>query len=343
MPAEKISLNDYDYALPEEAIAQYPASTRESSRLCVFNRGKIDHKNFPDIIGYFNKGDCLVLNDTRVIPARLFGAKKTGGKVEIFLLEKGADNDWNVVGRPGRYMKKGEKLFFPNNITGEIITDNSDGGKRVVRFSANAEALFSIGHVPLPPYIRRDDEAIDKERYQTVYADKPGAVASPTAGLHFTPEILKALEDKGVTIARTTLHVGIGTFRLIASEDVRDHKVDKEAYEISQAACDAVNRTRERGGRVFSAGTTVANTLETAARQGLPLAPQNAQSDLFIHPPFEFKVVDALITNFHMPRSTLLLLVCAFAGYESITNMYGEALKKGYRFLSYGDATLLLK
>jgi S-adenosylmethionine:tRNA ribosyltransferase-isomerase len=343
MPLENCHLQNYDYDLPEERIAQYPAKAREASRLCVMNKGKLEHRKFPDIVEYFREGDCLVINDTKVIPARLFGAKKTGGKVEVFLLEKGTDHEWIVVGRPGRNMRKGEKLFFPNGVTCEIITENFEKGKRVVRFSAPPDELFEIGHVPLPPYIRRDDEAADRDRYQTVYAEKPGAVASPTAGLHFTEDLLKEIQGKGVEIAKTTLHVGLGTFRLIEAEDVRHHKMDKESYSVDARACEIINQTKERGGRVFAAGTTSAKAVETAAQWGLPLFPQEGKSDLFIYPGFEFKIIDALITNFHMPRSTLMLLVSAFAGREIIRNMYEEALKREYRFLSYGDATLLIK
>ncbi len=343
MVTEKINLSDYDYQLPDACIAQYPSKTREASRLCVYKEGKFEHRMFPDIIEYFSKGDCLILNNTKVIPARLFGKRKTGGKVEIFLLEEKENNEWEVLGRPARYMHKGERLYFDNDISCEITSDAYDSGKRIVRFSTSKDVLFKIGHVPLPPYIRRDDEPFDSERYQTVYADKPGAVASPTAGLHFTPDIIDKIKAKGVEIAKITLHVGIGTFRLIDSEDVRKHEMHEEFFEIDETACDIINNARAQGGRVFSVGTTSAKAVETAARNNVPLHPMKGMSDLFIYPGFKFNVIDALITNFHMPRSTLLLLVSAFAGYDVIMGMYKEAMDKGYRFLSYGDSTLLFK
>lgn len=339
---EHLNLQDFDYELPQELIAQFPAEPRDSSRLCVFSDNRIAHRRFSDITDYFRKGDCLVLNDTKVIPARLLGSKKTGGQVEVFLLEKGSDQDWIVMGRPGRYLRKGEVLYFDQDITAEVLTDNLEKGKRVVRFSASTEALFSIGHVPLPPYIRRDDLSTDRDRYQTVYAEKEGAVAAPTAGLHFTPVILEKLKAKGVAVAKTTLHVSLGTFRPIEVDDIRHHKMDAEYFEVGQEACQTINSVRAAGGRIFAAGTTAAKALESAAQWGMPLGPHQGKSDLFIHPGFEFKVVDALITNFHMPKSTLLLLVSAFAGYHNLMNMYREAVKEQYRFLSYGDATLLI-
>ncbi|MFH0920860.1 MAG: tRNA preQ1(34) S-adenosylmethionine ribosyltransferase-isomerase QueA [Fibrobacterota bacterium] len=339
-----LPLSDYDYFLPEARIAQHPAERREDSRLAVlWPQGPVEHRSFPDFVDYISEGDCLVLNDTRVIPARLFGKKATGGKAEIFLLERQNENEWIIMGRPGRYLRAGEIFSFDRGITGEILEWMGEEGKRRMRFSVTGADLFNIGRIPLPPYINREAENRDTERYQTVYAEKDGAVAAPTAGLHFTNAILQRIMKKGVRVIRVTLHVGLGTFRPVSCDDMTQHRMEPEWCEVSQEACDAVNATRAAGKRVFAAGTTSAKALETAARAGLPLKPFRGRSDLYIHTPFEFRAVDALLTNFHMPKSTLLLLVSAFAGRDRILSLYREALEGEYRFLSYGDATLLLR
>ena len=342
MPMEQISLADYDYALPEDRIAQRPAVERDHARLIICDRGAIVHAAFPDIVDFLNSADCLVLNRTKVIPARLMGRRATGGKTEVFLLQQTDANEWITIGRPGRNLRTGARLFFDHDITAEVLDDSLAEGKRLMRFSASREELFSIGAVPLPPYIRRDADALDRERYQTVFAQTEGSSAAPTAGLHFTEALLNRIRAKGVSLAYVTLHVGLGTFRPITVERVEEHAMEKEAYAIDKEACDTINRTMRQGGRVVAVGTTVAKTLETAALACFPLAPAAGASDLFIRPGFTFRVVNALVTNFHMPRSTLLLLVAAFAGKENLFSLYTEALKRQYRFLSYGDATLFI-
>jgi S-adenosylmethionine:tRNA ribosyltransferase-isomerase len=343
MSTGEINLQNYEYALPEKKIAQYPAENRENAKLCILHGGKIVHERFSRIVDFLESGDCLVLNNTKVIPARLLGQKKTGAGVEVFLLEQLNDFEWITIGRPGKHLKKGNRIYFEQDIHCEVLEDDLEEGRRHIRFSAEKEALFGIGSIPLPPYVKRQAEESDACRYQTVYASKAGAVAAHTAGLHFTADILDCLAKKGVATAFITLHVGLGTFRPVSERGVSAHRMEKEFCEIDQKACDIINRTKERGGRIIAAGTTVVKTLETAAQRGVPLLPFADKSNLFIYPPFVFKTVDGMVTNFHMPRSTLLLLVSAFAGHENIMRMYKEALKNGYRFLSYGDATLLLE
>lgn len=338
-----ITLADIDYPLPAEAIAERPAETRDHARLCVLNHGKIEHRLFSDLPGFLKAGDCLVLNDTRVIRARLLGKRPTGGRVEVFLLEKITETDWTVMGSPGRALKEGQSVLFDRGIHAEVMAVDERDGKRTVRFSAPASEVLSLGAMPLPPYIRREADETDALRYQTVYAREDGSVAAPTAGLHFTETLLDEIRGRGAAVVFVTLHVGLGTFKPVTEQDVSRHKMEKERFEIGPETCEAVRKTKERGGRVFAAGTTTVRTLESAALKGLPLAPMAGETDLFIRPPFEFKIVDAMITNFHMPRSTLLLMVSAFAGLDDILRLYREALDREYRFLSYGDATLLLR
>jgi S-adenosylmethionine:tRNA ribosyltransferase-isomerase len=343
MSLTSVDIADYDYELPNELIAQYAAEPRDSSRVCVLNQGKIEHPGeFKSIVDYFREGDCLVVNNTRVIPARLTGQRNSGGRVEIFLLEQGAEFEWIVMGKPGRALRKGERILLADGITAEVVAAPYSDARRIVRFSCSHDELFKIGTIPLPPYIKRDIEENDNKRYQTLFAKERGAVAAPTAGLHFTDRLIAGLKEKGVHIAEITLHVGLGTFKPVTSVDATEHKVDKEWYSVGKDACTIINRTREQNGKIFSAGTTVAKALESAALAGVPLMPISGKSNLYIYPPFRFRIVDALITNFHVPRSTLLLLVSAFAGKENILAMYREAVKRKYRFLSYGDATLLI-
>lgn len=342
MHSGPLLLADYDYPLPDERIAQNPPAERGGSRLCVLNRGKIEHRRFADIADYFKPGDCLVVNDTRVLPARLHGKRKSGGRVEVFLLEHEGDDRWSVLGKPSRGFRQGEELLFDRDIRCTVLDAHTSDDKRRVQFSAAPAKLYAVGTIPLPPYIRRDADDNDRDRYQTVFARADGAVAAPTAGLHFTPELLDRIRAGGVEVVSVTLHVGLGTFRPVITEDVTQHRMEREAYRIPAESADAVLRVKARGGRVFAAGTTTVRALETAARLPGGLSAGSGHSELFIRPPFEFKVVDALITNFHVPRSTLLLLVSAFAGHGPVMALYREALREGYRFLSYGDATLFL-
>jgi S-adenosylmethionine:tRNA ribosyltransferase-isomerase len=343
MALAKVDIAEYDYNLSEHLIAQHPVEPRDSSRLCVWNQGKIEHKKeFRSIVDYFREGDCLVVNNTRVIPARLLGNRESGGKVEVFLIEQGAEHEWVIIGKPGRALRKGDKILFPSSIEATVVATPYDDARRIVRFNASSEELFKIGHIPLPPYIKRDATENDIIRYQTVYAKEKGAVAAPTAGLHFTDRLLAVLKDKGVSVTEITLHVGLGTFKPVTSVDATEHQVDKELYSVSKESCAIINKTREHGGKVFASGTTVAKALETAAVAGMPLLERKGKSNLYIYPPFKFKVVDALISNFHVPKSTLMLLVSAFIGRDNVLKLYNEAVLKEYRFLSYGDATLLL-
>ncbi|MBL8026422.1 MAG: tRNA preQ1(34) S-adenosylmethionine ribosyltransferase-isomerase QueA [Fibrobacteres bacterium] len=338
-----MDIADYDYDLPSDLIAQHPAEPREASRLCVWNHGKIEHKSeFRNIVDYFREGDCLVVNNTKVIPARLIGKRESGGKVEIFLIDQGADREWVIIGKPGRALRKGEVVSLEGGVTAEIVAAPYDDARRIVRFSVGAEELYKIGRIPLPPYIKREASEQDNKRYQTVFAKENGAVAAPTASLHFTDRLIAVLKQKGVMVAEITLHVGLGTFKPVTVMDASEHVVEKERFSVSKEACSIINKTRENGGKIFASGTTVAKALETAAISGVPLMERSGRSDLYIYPPFKFRVVDALVTNFHVPRSTLLLLVSAFIGKDNVIKMYREAVQQKYRFLSYGDATLLM-
>jgi S-adenosylmethionine:tRNA ribosyltransferase-isomerase len=331
---------DFDYELPPSSIAQEPAPRGDSRLLVLDQTGPERHARVRDLPRHLRPGDLLVLNDTRVIPARLFGRRTAGGgQIELLLLEKIDECTWDALAKPGRRAQPGTAIDFATGLTA-VVTEKAPDGRHRLRFSEPVEGhLDRLGHIPLPPYIHRPDTPEDRERYQTVYAEKPGAVAAPTAGLHFSEELLREIAEAGVAIARVTLHVGIGTFKPVAVETLEDHRMDRERYEVSEEAAEAVRHTRRSGGRVVAVGTTVVRTLESAALAGNgDVQPGSAATNLFITPGFRFQAVDALLTNFHLPRSTLLMLVSAFAGRERVLAAYGEAVREGYRFYSYGDA-----
>ena len=339
-------VSDYDYQLPDHRIARYPTERRDASRLLVVPRGAgpFQHLRFHEVVDLFEPGDVVVVNESKVLPARLLGRKPTGAQAEVLLLRPapGAEDPhlWEALVRPGAKLKPGRTVEIADDLTVEIV-DSAPGGGRVVRLvcpGSVEEALDRHGAMPLPPYIDRDAEALDRERYQTVYARVPGSVAAPTAGLHFTPEVLAALEAKGVTRAAVTLHVGIGTFRPVEVEDPAHHELHYEGYEVSEAAAEAVNAARGAGGRVWAVGTTAVRTLESVANPDGVIEAGAGATDLFIRPPYRFKTVDCLLTNFHLPRSTLLMLVSALGGYAQVMAAYAAAVAGDYRFYSYGDA-----
>ena len=327
--------------MPQELIAQEPLRDRDSSRLMVLNRkdGSITGKSFRDITQYLRAGDCLVLNDTRVLPVRLYGKRETGGRVEIFVLDPGSESPRALI-RPSKRVKENETIVLESGIRA-TVKGQADMG-RYVSFDAPVKRVFEKGHMPLPPYISRKDSARDREDYQTVYALKEGATASPTAGLHFTGELLEEIGKSGVSIAFVTLHTSYGTFAPVKEENIEEHKMHAEYYEIEKQAADAVNRTKRSGGRVFAVGTTSTRVLETAAKDHGGVAPARGETNLFIYPAYKFKITDSIITNFHLPESTLLMLVCAFAGKDLIFKAYQKAIDQRYRFFSYGDAMVVL-
>lgn len=336
---------DFYYDLPQELIAQDPLEDRSSSRLMVLNKqtGEYEHKIFRDILSYLRKGDCLVLNDTKVIPARLFGEREhTGGKVELLLLKRREHDIWETLVKPGKKAKPGTVLIFGDGILKGTILETIEDGNRLIQFSYEGifeEILDKLGQMPLPPYITH--KLADKNRYQTVYATYEGSAAAPTAGLHFTKELLSQVEAMGVTIARVTLHVGLGTFRPVKVEDVSKHHMHSEFYMVSEEAAEKINRTKKEGGRIICVGTTSCRTVESASdEQGIVHA-GSGNTDIFIYPGYQFKVLDCLITNFHLPESTLLMLVSALAGKEHIMAAYEEAVKEHYRFFSFGDAMFI--
>ena len=337
--------SDFYFDLPEELIAQEPLSDRSSSRLMCLNKhnGEIEHKHFYDIVDLLNPGDCLILNDTKVIPARLYGYKEgTGGAIEFLLLHKHSLDVWEVILKPGRRAKPGSVFIFGDGKLKAEILDIVNDGNRLVRFIYDGvfeNILDELGEMPLPHYITKKLD--DKDRYQTVYAKNSGSAAAPTAGLHFTDELLKKISDKGIKIGYVTLHVGLGTFRPVKSDDISDHKMHSEFYVLPQETADLVNETKKCGGRVVSVGTTATRTLETAGLSGLPLTAQTGWTDIFIYPGKKFNVIDALITNFHLPESTLIMLVSALAGRENVLNAYNTAVKEKYRFFSFGDAMFI--
>ena len=342
-----MNVADFDYELPEELIAQKPCDRRDGSRLLVVDRktGIIKHEHFYDIEKYLRPDDCLVLNDSKVIPARLFGTKDiTGAKIE-FLLTKRIDGDiWETMVRPGKRLKPGDKVIFEDDFTAEIL-ENGEDGTRIVRFDYEGifmQRLEQIGAMPLPPYIERAAQTEDKERYQTVYAHEEGSVAAPTAGLHFTNELLEKIRAKGTRLAYITLHVGIGTFRPVKADRVEDHKMHFEEYEISRQAADTINDTKKAGGRIISVGTTSTRTCESAADENGFVKAGSGSTDIFIYPGYEFKVIDSLITNFHLPKSTLMMLISALYDREKILKIYEEAVRERYRFFSYGDAMFII-
>ena len=338
--------SDFYFDLPQEQIAQDPLEDRSSSRLLVLDKetGEYEHRVFRDIVDYLHPGDCLVLNNTKVIPARLFGEKEgTGAHIEILLLKRRENDIWETLVKPGRKAKPGTKISFGGGLlTGEVM-DVVEEGNRLIRFSYEGifeEILDQLGQMPLPPYITH--QLKDKNRYQTVYAKYDGSAAAPTAGLHFTPELLKQVKEMGVEIAEVTLHVGLGTFRPVKVENVLEHHMHSEFYMIDEEAAEKINRTRENGGRVICVGTTSCRTIESAADENGRLKASSGWTDIFIYPGYRFKVLDCLITNFHLPESTLLMLVSALAGREHILAAYEEAVKQGYRFFSFGDAMLIV-
>jgi len=340
-----MNVSDFNYELPKELIAQDPLEKRSESRLMVLDKatGKVTHKHFYDIIEYINEGDCLIINNTKVIPARLYGVKEdTGAAIEILLLKRVDGNTWECLSRPGKKARVGARIVFGEGLlTGEIV-DVVEEGNRLIRFEYDGifeEILDKLGEMPLPPYITHKLQ--DKSRYQTVYAKYDGSAAAPTAGLHFTPELLQKLRDKGVKIAEVTLHVGLGTFRPVKVENVLEHHMHSEYYEITKEACDIINNTKANGGKVISVGTTSTRTVESAADENGLLTPKKGDTDIFIYPGFNFKVIDSLITNFHLPESTLIMLVSALAGRENVLAAYEEAVKERYRFFSFGDAMLI--
>ena len=341
-----MNVKDFDFYLPEEQIAQDPLENRSDSRLMVLNResGEIEHKIFKDITGYLKKGDCFVINNTKVLPARLIGVKEeTGAKIELLLLKRRENDIWETLVKPGRKARKGAKISFGDGIlTGEII-DEVEEGNRLIQFSYEGifeEILDRLGQMPLPPYITH--QLKDKNRYQTVYAKEEGSAAAPTAGLHFTKELLKEIEDMGVTIAHVTLHVGLGTFRPVKVENVLEHHMHSEFYCIEESEAKKINDTKNNGGRVIAVGTTSTRTLESATDENGILQAKSGNTEIFIYPGYKFKMIDGLITNFHLPQSTLLMLVSAFSTRENILHAYEEAVKEGYRFFSFGDAMFLI-
>lgn len=337
----------YDFELPEHLIAQTPLLDRSSSRLLTLNKesGQISHQTFADIINSLNPGDTLVLNDTKVIPARLFGEKEdTGAKAEVLLLKNMGEDRWEALVKPGKKLKKGNVISFGDGKLKAVIEEEGEMGARTLSFSYKGifqEILDELGQMPLPPYIK--EKLDDRDRYQTVYAKHEGSAAAPTAGLHFTEALLEQIRAKGVDIAFITLHVGLGTFRPMSVDQIEDHVMHEEYYSLSQETADLLNETKRRGGRVIAVGTTSCRTLETVGSQleGEPLRESSGWTSIFIYPGYSFTVVDALITNFHLPKSTLVMLVSALAGREHIMNAYKEAVDKEYRFFSFGDAMFI--
>ncbi|MBR3133155.1 MAG: tRNA preQ1(34) S-adenosylmethionine ribosyltransferase-isomerase QueA [Clostridia bacterium] len=340
-----MKVSDYDYDLPEELIAQVPIKKRDESRLMVLNRNDktIEHKIFKDIIDYINEGDCLVINNTKVIPARLYGKKETGANVEFLLIKRIEGDVWESIVRPGNKLHIGTKVIFGDGLLEAEILDLLPGGTRKVKFKYEGifnEILDKIGLMPLPPYIH--EKLKEKDRYQTVYAKYEGSAAAPTAGLHFTPELLEKLKEKGVKIARVTLHVGIGTFRPVKVENIEDHEMHSEHYYIKQEDVDIINEAKRNGKRVISVGTTSCRVLETVADENGFLKATEGDTQIFIYPGYRFKCIDALITNFHLPESTLLMLVSALAERDFVLEAYKEAVEQRYRFFSFGDAMFIM-
>ena len=344
-------VDDFDYELPEEFIAQKPADKRDHSKLMVLNRaeGSIEHKHFNDIIDYLNEGDCLVLNNSKVLPARMFGIKESSGiQVEFLLIKRIEGDTWETMVRPGRRLKKGDTVIFKDDFKAEIIDYGADG-TRIVKFTYDGifmERLEEIGSMPLPPYIERPSDDADRDRYQTVYCKDEGSVAAPTAGLHFTDELLEKIAEKGIKLVYVTLHVGIGTFRPVKCENIEDHSMHFEEYYINKEAADVINETLLGEGKVICVGTTSTRTVESAAyfdeEKGRYLVKDgHGSTGIFIYPGYEFKVLDRLITNFHLPKSTLLMLISALYDRDKILEAYEEAKKEHYRFFSYGDAMLI--
>lgn len=336
--------SDFYYDLPEELIAQTPAEPRDSSRLLVYNRatGEMEHRVFKDVTEYLKRGDVLVVNNTKVLPARLYAHTANGGAVEVLLLKREDKDRWQTLVKPGKKCRIGTKLFVNDRLSLEVegITDS---GERIVRFFYDGvfeEILDEAGNMPLPPYIKKKLE--DKNRYQTVYAKRDGSAAAPTAGLHFTPELLKTIKDMGVEVAEVLLHVGLGTFRPVKEDIITDHKMHSEYYEVSAQSAEIINRAKRDGRRIIAVGTTSVRTLESACDENGNLKECSGNTQIFIYPPYKFKCVDALITNFHLPESTLIMLVAAMCGREEILNVYKTAVNERYRFFSFGDAMMIV-
>ncbi len=338
--------SDFYYDLPEELIAQTPVEPRDHSRLLVMDRktGELQHRHFYDILDYLNEGDCLIMNDSRVLPARIFGIKNgTGANVEFLLLKNLSGKTWECLTKPGKKAKIGTKFIFGDGIMSCTVKDVTEDGNRIVDFECEGsfyENLDKLGQMPLPPYIH--EKLQDKERYQTVYSRELGSAAAPTAGLHFTKELLKKAEEKGVKLGFVTLHVGLGTFRPVKVDDVTKHKMHSEHYELNEQTAKLINETKKNGGRVIAVGTTSCRTLETVAKKEGCIKASEGWTDIFIYPGFKFEVLDGLITNFHLPESTLIMLVSAFAGKENIMNAYKTAVEQKYRFFSFGDCNLII-
>lgn len=338
-----MKLFDFMYDLPEARIAQTPVEPRDHSRLMVLHRdtGEIEHKHFYDIIDYLNPGDCLVINETKVIPARLYGERPTGGTVEVLLLKQLGPKRWETLVRPGKKLKPGAEVSFGDGRLKCRVMETTDVGGRIVEFECEGSfeaALDALGEMPLPPYIH--EKLQDRDRYQTVYAKQDGSAAAPTAGLHFTPGLMDRIREKGVDIVPVLLHVGLGTFRPVKVENIEDHEMHSEYFEVTQEAADRVNAARARGGRIVAVGTTSVRTLESAAEDGRLIA-KRGDTNIFIKPGYRFQLVDALITNFHLPGSTLIMLVSALWDRERILEAYKTAVKDEYRFFSFGDAMLI--
>ncbi len=338
----ELKKSDFYFDLPQELIAQDPLEDRSSSRLLVVDKetGKTEHKIFRDIVDYLNPGDCLVLNNTKVIPARLYGERaETGGAVEVLLLKRKENDIWETLVKPGKKCKPGQRLVFGDGKLKATVLETIEDGNRLIQFEYEGiweEVLDSLGEMPLPPYITH--KLADKNRYQTVYAKFEGSAAAPTAGLHFTPELLKKIEDKGIKLAYVTLHVGLGTFRPVKEENILDHHMHTEVYQVTKEAADIINETKKSGGRVICVGTTSCRTVESASDENGIVKPGSGDTSIFIYPGYKFKVLDCLITNFHLPESTLVMLVSALAGRENVLAAYEEAIREKYRFFSFGDA-----
>ena len=338
--------SDFFYELPQELIAQTPVEPRNASRLMVLNKenGAVEHRIFKDLTDYLNEGDCLILNDTRVIPARIFGIKKdTGAVVEFLLLKQLENNCWECLCKPGKRAKTGTEFVFAEGLVDCTVTDVTDDGNRIISFNCDRKEIYNIldkiGKMPLPPYIT--EELKNGERYQTVYSKELGSAAAPTAGLHFTKEMLNEIKAKGVNIGYVTLHVGLGTFRPVKVDDVEEHKMHSEHYQLSKETAELINKTKQSGKRVISVGTTSTRTLESVATKYGCIKEDEGDTSIFIYPGYKFKCIDALITNFHLPESTLIMLVSAFAGYDNVMNAYKTAVKEKYRFFSFGDAMFI--
>lgn len=340
-----MKVSDFDFYLPEELIAQHPLEKRDTSKLMVLdkNTGDIEHKHFHDIIDYLNEGDTLVLNNTRVMPARLIGEKEeTGGKIEFLLLKRVEGDKWECLAKPGKRAKIGQKFTFGNGKLKCTVVDIVEEGNRIIEFSYEGifeQVLDELGEMPLPPYITEKLE--DRERYQTVYSKEKGSAAAPTAGLHFTEELLKKVKEKGVNIAYLTLHVGLGTFRPVKVDDINEHIMHSEYYNLDEENANIINETKKRGNRVIAVGTTSTRTLETIGGEDGFVKPQSGWTDIFIYPGYKYKIVDNLITNFHLPESTLIMLVSALAGKENVMNAYKKAVEEKYRFFSFGDSMFI--